>query len=374
MTTAIIDQPQLASYLINTRVYGYVVPATGQLQTTMTYEVQGDQGTLMMAVVIGPEGPAGADMFLLNLQTSAVEDPGDLPQNLGNTKADIGKTWMFDDIAANGDIIGSSAYVWYGTSYRRMMFGEPGPPGPVPVINPSVTLVDPTTQTSSVTIPTGTNPYTPAMNFSLAAPAGPQGPAMAMATCPDVDLVTNPPQAGDVLGTTGRKTPDGNYTIWEPVNINQLLPSPFSMPESSFSSFSGISARAAIGSFAIAQQPWPWTPVVWGHIGAFGVELSANPLLIGCEVRLGDPTTGQLIGRGFGNSLGEVNIMPHYSDPNQPGSAITPANTMGVVPANHSNPAEGTIYVSLYNDGEIGLYMFHPTDAQLFIMLVPVTT
>jgi hypothetical protein len=94
--------------------------------------------------------------------------------------------------------------------------------------------------------------------------------------------------------------------------------------------------------------------------------------MIGCEVLLGNPTTGQTIGRGFGNSLGEVNIMPHYSSPGSPSVAITPTNGVAVCPANHTNPAQGTIYVNLYNDGQIGLYSFSPTDAQLFIMLVPV--
>lgn len=482
MSAPVGDQTLLQSYLINTRVYGYVIPATGQQQFTATYEIQGDQGTLTMAVVIGPEGPAGADMFALRLQTDAVDDPADLPQTLTNTSADIGKMWMFDDIDALGDIIGSSAYVWYGTSYRRMMFGQPGPPGPAPIITPSVDLI-PYPGTSYVTIDEA-NPYFPNMDFHLSVPPGPEGPAPSLALCPDVDFDTNAPVPGDVLGFTGRyytatlppptnlvdtvsssggslaagtyywvvttttslgestvsnevtattggsssrvllewdavsgaggykvyrgtsaggenklvgtvaagtlsyldsggtgttATPPGvngaaiNYPIWVPVAVTQLLPRPYSMPEAAFTAFSGISQRASIGSFSIPPQSFPWTPIVWGHIGAFGIELSANPLMIGCEVRLGDPTSGELIGRGFGNTLGEVNIMPHYSTPSTPGTAITPTNDTAVVPANHSNPAEGTVYVNLFNDGEIGLYLFQPTDAQLFIMLLPVT-
>jgi hypothetical protein len=42
------------------------------------------------------------------------------------------------------------------------------------------------------------------------------------------------------------------------------------------------------------------------------------------------------------------------------------------VPANHSSPAEGTIYVNLYNDGNLGLYQFSPTDAQIMLLLMPV--
>jgi len=45
---------------------------------------------------------------------------------------------------------------------------------------------------------------------------------------------------------------------------------------------------------------------------------------------------------------------------------------MAVVPANHSSPAQGTIYISLYNDGNIGVYQFSPTDAQIMVFVMPV--
>lgn len=366
---AIGDTSFLQDYLINTRVYGVVVPPGQPPEFLATYEIQGDQGTLLIAVAIGPEGPAGANMFAMTLINDSTDNVADLPQTLTNTIADIGKYWVIDDVDANGDIIGASLYVWYGTTWRRLMLGSPGPPGPVPIITPNMTVLPPN-ENSEVT--EGGTPWEPTLNFSLSLPAGQQGPAAALALCPDVDFTSNPPEPGDVLGFSGTTADDGN-PLWVPVSISQLIPAPFSMPESAFTSFAGISAAAAIGSFAIPPQPFPWTPIVWGHIGAFGVELSANPLMIGCQVLLGDPTTGASIGRGFGNSLGEVNIMPHYSSPGSPGTAITPDNGTAVVPANHSNPAQGTIYVNLYNDGEIGLYTFSPTDAQLFIMLVPVT-
>ena len=244
------------------------------------------------------------------------------------------------------------------------------PPGPVPIITPSVELVDPNVQSSGV-VPGGT-PLYPTQLFQLAVPPGPTGPGAAMAVAPDVDL-SSVPVPGDVLGFTGRYTTDGNhYPIWVPVSISQLIPSPYSMPESAFTSFSGLSQRAAIGSFVIPPQPFAWTPIIWGHIGAFGLELSTSPLMIGCEVRLGDPTAGTLIARGFGNSLGEVNIMPHYSDPNNQSTAITPENGVAAVPGNHTSPAQGTIYVNLYNDGEIGIYQFNNTDAQIYVQVTPV--
>jgi hypothetical protein len=369
-STAFGDSTFLANYLINTKVYAVVIEDGADQEFIATFEVQGDQGALTMAAIIGPRGPAGIDMFVLHLQTDGVDGPSELPQSPVMQPTDLGKFWVFDDVDGEGNVIGSSGYIWYGDSYRRIMMGTPGPPGPVPIITPSVALVDPATHNSEVT-PGGT-PLFPTMAFELAVEAGEQGPGAAIAVAPDVDLSVEP-VAGDVLGFTGRYTTDGNhYPIWVPVSISQLIPSPYSMPENAFTSFSGISQRAAIGSFQLPAQAFPWTPIIWGHIGAFGLELSANPLMIGCEVLLGNPTTGQQVARGFGNTLGEVNIMPHYSTPGTPTRAITPTNSLAVVPANHANPAQATIYVNLFNDGATGIYSFSPTDAQVFVMVVPV--
>lgn len=368
--TAVGDSTYLTNYLINSRIYGVVVPPGEDPEFWATYEIQGDQGTLFMAAVIGPDGAAGSDSFALTLQTDAYNNPSQLPQVLTNTAADIGKFWVMDDVDSSGNIVGSSMYVWYGTSYRRLMLGSPGPPGPIPIITPSVEMGP---ANSAPTVTTGGTPKFPTWKMKLPAVPGPTGPAAALALAPDVDLTTNVPVAGDVLGFTGRYTTDTPpRPIWIPVSVSQLIPSPYSMPENSFTGFSGISQRAAIGSFSIPPQPFPWTPIVWGHIGAFGLELSVSPMTIGCQVLLGSATTGQQIARGYGNSLGEVNIMPHYSTPTTPGRALTPTNGTAVVPANHSNPAQGTIYVSLYNDGAIGLYQFSPEDAQIFVMVMPV--
>jgi hypothetical protein len=487
MTTATIgDTTFLANYLINTKLYAVVMPpnpegTASDQEFVATFEVQADQGTLTMAAIIGPRGPQGIDMFILHLVTDTLDDPADLPQPPVMTPNDKGKFWVFDDVDGQGNIIGSSGYIWYGDSYKRIQLGTPGPPGPIPIITPSVELV-PNGEGSQV-VPGGTALY-PTQHFELDVPPGPTGPGAAIALSPDVDLQTVAPETGDLLGFTGRFTtglylpPPGplgvgiagtggtlpagptywvltavnangettvsneasatltgansvahltwpsiplatnyklyrgtapgqenvlaatipagsstytdtgsgttaatppntntaqqNFPIWVPVSIGTLIPQPYSMPENAFSSFSGISQRAAIGSFALPAQPFPWTPIVWGHIGAFGIELSANPLMIGCEVLLGDPQTGVQIARGFGNTLGEVNIMPHYSTPNTPGDAITPTNGLGAVPANHTNAAQGTIYINLYNDGAEGIYSFNPIDAQVFVAIIPV--
>jgi hypothetical protein len=473
------DESYLASYLVGTYLFGSVIPPESTSPFGATYEIYSDIGAMVMPAVVGGQGPPGPAAFALRLQTDmTIDTPSELPETLGNTVADIGKFWLMDDVAASGAIIGASAYVWYGSSWRRVMLGSPGPPGPCPIITPTVAVIPPD---SSSDVITGGTPLEPTWHMDLAIPLGPVGPSAALYSCPDVDLTTNPPEPGDVLGYTGRTvslglappsgltavasstggslaantyeyvvttispagesipgaavsittsgtngsgvlswnpvpsatgyhiyrtTTPGTYTtragavssgsttnftdtggagvsasppssggalvtypLWVPVSISQLIPSPYSMPENAFTSFSGISQRAAIGSFQIPPQPFPYTPICWGHVGAFGVELTPNPLTVGCEILLNDPTAGQLIARGFGNTLGEVNIMPHYSTPNSPSDALNPTNGMAVVPLNTA----AVIYVNLYNDGAIGLYQFNPTDAQVFVQVTPVS-
>jgi hypothetical protein len=117
----------------------------------------------------------------------------------------------------------------------------------------------------------------------------------------------------------------------------------------------------------VPPLPFRYTPVVWGHIGAGGVSLSARPLKIGCEVRMDTPVTGELVARGLGNSLGEVNIMPHYSHSRNQAATITAENRRALVQEGETL----TIYVNLWNEGLLGTYDFDPKNAQLFVLALP---
>src|SRR6185312_15522196 len=209
----------------------------------------------------------------------------------------------------------------------------------------------------------------PTWEFMVPAPEGAPGPVGPLYGFPDVDVISTPPVADDLLAFTGTFTDDG-AAVWEPFNIAQLAPKTYSMPETAFSSYTGFSQQAAIGSFPVPAQPFPWQPIVWGHIGGAGVRLSAHPFLIGCQVLLGDATTGLQVARGLGNGLGEVNIMPHYSSLKNPKTAISPRTRTNVVPAFHTGNA-GTLFINLWYDGQLGAYNFSPSDAQLFVMVLP---
>jgi hypothetical protein len=362
-TPGIGDQVYLGTFLVNTHVYGVVTPPDTPDQFSATFEIMGDQGTLMTNALIGPKGDPGQNAFALRLQKDNIDDPANLPTTLTNTDADVGKYWMIDDVDSDGNIIGSSAYIWYGASWRRMMMGTPGPPGPVPIITPSVVLLDPNgAENTNVHVDGST--LQPSWTLRLKVPQGPAGPpGSALSSAGDVDFTTKAPALGDVLQFNGTK--------WVPASLENLIPKPYSVPESAFTAYSGLSQRATIGTFAIPPQPFDWVPIVFGQLGAWGLELSTSPLTIGAEVRVGDPVTGTLVGRGFGNSFGEVNIFPHFSSPTTPTVALTPTNGLAKVPKNNSNPATSTVYINLYNDGIAGVYQFTPTDAQLFVFCLP---
>lgn len=352
--------------------YGVVTDPSTPDQFAASMELSGDQGVVTMPVLAGERGPAGQPCFALRLQTDmSVNDPSDFPKNLTNTVADIGKYYILDDVDNEGHIIGSSAYVWFGTAWRRLQMGSPGPPGPVPIITPSVELVQPG---SGSTVVTSGSAWQPSWHLKLDVPEGPPGPSATINSAPDTDFQTRTPQPGDVLGFTGKYTRGGD-PVWVPVSISSLIPSPFSVPQSSFQAYGGLATNSQdvpIGNFALPPQPFPWTPIVWGHFKVSGLQFDKDPLLIGAEVRLGS-INGAVVGRGYGGPFSSTNVMPHYSTPQTPSTAISPGNGRAVVPAYHSNPAQGTLYVSLINEGvAIGQYTFDPEDAQLFVLVVPI--
>ncbi|QBP29683.1 hypothetical protein SEA_TYPHA_26 [Mycobacterium phage Typha] len=265
-------------------------------------------------------------------------------------------------------LTGSRAYIWFGDHYKVLMMGSQGPVGPVPAITWRVELLDPDGSVDSYMQQTGTM-LAPTVTAYLKVPRGPQGPATNLGNAPDVDLST-PPSIGQVLGFAGNYTGSGD-PIFEPISVGAIVPRPYIVPEAAFNNFEGLSTRAPIGSFAVPAQDFPWKPVVFGKIRATGLELDSDPLIIGCEVRLGHPTTGQLVARGFGNVSSWTILTPHTSTPSSPSDAMTPDNDTGLVPANHTGN-DGTLYINLYNDGLTGVYLFNKQNAQLFVQVTPV--
>lgn len=374
MTLPLGQLVYVTSVSANIHVYAVMTDGATPNLNTITVQVSGDDATAIVPAIQGQPGPSGVSQFALKVQPDIIANPSDLPDTLTDSEDDFGKYWLLIVYDQYGNPVSSAAYVWWGSFYRVVPFGTQGPPGPVPNINPQVVLIDPS-ETSYV-VNSGTI-STPTWTFYIAAPAGPQGPAGSIAGSPDVDETT-PPTVGQVLGFNGKY--NLGLPVWEPLNIGAINPQPYTVPESAFTGYSGISStNQTVCTFAIPANPWAWKPIVFGQIEVFGVTLSTTPLLIGVEVLLGDPSSGQLVATGYGNAIsGVVEIFPQTSTAEGHASsglntAMTPTNSTALVPANHTG-TKGTLYVNLVNRGYAGVYNFSPKNSQLFILVCPAQT
>jgi hypothetical protein len=373
MTTPVVqlsvgDTVPLGTILANVRLMGIVTDPTTPNMVAGTLEMFGDQGVLTVPVLQGPPGVQGAPQFALMFQNDNLSAPADLPNDLTNTDADIGKYWIFATVDSNGNITGTTAYIWYGTEYRQLPMGSQGPPGPYPVITPVVDLID-SDLTSYVTVSGPTS--NPQWQLNLAVPAGPPGPSASLSACPDVNLST-PPSLGQVLGFNGQYTLTG-APIFQPMDIGDIMPRPYTIPESAFTSYSGISSSTqTICTWQAPAQQWPWQPWVSGQVQGLegSLDISFNPSLIGVEVRLNDPNTGPLLASGVGNSDGSVTFIPHTSTPGSPSTAMSPTNGYAQVAAGTAP----TIYVNLVNEGLATIFNYTSAGSQMGMVAYPVGT
>ena len=327
-----------------------------------SFELSGTDGAIILDAIQGEQGPPGQAADIVKMQyEDNFTDPSQLPTNLLNNDLDIGRAWW----------IGNIIYMWSGTSWVTKQMGVPGPPGPVPNIAFAGQLVPSGIPGTSLVQPIEVQMFGTALNptvlikFDHDSIQGPQGDAGLIMEAADYDGTTYP-----VDGQT--LTWRAQERKWGPGEMDALVPQFYSMPEANFNSVHGLGTSQLIGSFQVPPQPFAWKPMVFGHIKGTGIDLTANPLIVGCEVTLGDPVSGQLVGRGFGNSSTYANIVPHFSRPTDKSTAVTPANGVALVPAYHTG-TQGTLYVSAWNDGATGSWSFQSKDAQLTIMVVPVS-
>jgi hypothetical protein len=482
------DTVPIGNILLNMFLMGLVTDPNNPNMFAATMQAYQRQGLLTVPVLQGVKGDPGEPSFALHWVNDAKTDPSQLPTDLGNSVADLGKFWIFGVQDELGNTVATTMYVWWGTTigWRQLPVGAPGPPGAYPVITPHIVLE----AQGSGNGPGGVDSWIhvdgsvaqPQFIFHIAAPEGLTGPSAALGSCPDVDFQTRAPQAGDILVCTARKTPgaptalgvvghttggtipagtyfykviatmpnaktlpgnevsvvntgstSSNTLTWTaPANqgatgyeiyrgtaigaenklvgivnsgetttfldtntgvVNASLPTEgvvagrpiwvaqpqvdkfpyiYTLPEGSFTSAGGIGGSVfTIGNFPVPAVPWKWKPYIIGQVSCFGLNISFSPLLIGVEVRLGDPLTGQIVARGFGNSLGYVTFIPHTSSPENPTTAMTPTNGVGLVQANHTG-TQGTLYFNLINQGMAGLFDFDAANAGVSIIQAPV--
>lgn len=365
ITPQLGDSVFLKTVTANLNIFGVISDLDTPDQVSATLELFGGNGQMSLAALMGPAGPAGTNAPLPKLQPNTLLEPDDLPQNLTADDVDAGKYWIIEDRDPQGNVTGSKAYMWNRDHYQAFMMGSEGPAGPVPAITPNVVLLNPDDPnlTSHITV-TGDD-FHPTWTLYLKAPRGPMGPQATISGASDFDG-TIAPEVGDVPTYTASGK-------WKPTPLAGL-PSVkwWTVPESNFTNGKAInSTRFPIGSFTLPALDWDCKLHVTGKVHAVGIELDSTPLLIGCEVRLGNPNTGQVIARGYGNITGYTYLEPGASTAQSPNTAITPDNEVGLIPA-HTTGTASTIYVNLFNDGLSAIYDFDRAGASLSVMAVPV--
>jgi hypothetical protein len=343
----------LGSILTNVHLWGIISDHDTPTMMAGSFEILGNDGAITLDALVGPQGRPGDNAPIVKMQWNSITDPEDLPQNLTDDELDVGKAWW----------IGNQVYVWDGEQYRIRAMGTQGPPGPVPNIHPTFELLDPDdSDLENEIIVTGTA-LNPNWHFKGKFPRGPQGENATIRDATDYDD-TEAPEIGEAIVWNGQN--------FQAQPIGNIMPRLYSLPESGFTNFTGITTRQQIGQIVIPPQEFSWVPKVMGHIRAVGVEGDADPFILGCEVRLGHPTSGVLVGRGFGNISTWTTIVPHFSSPQSGSTAVTPENGHAVVPANSTGQAT-TLYVNLFNDGFAGVYNFNKNNAQLTVEVIPVS-
>lgn len=342
------DPVYLGSFLANTHWYGVVGDGETPAMQVATMEAVSQDAVICLDALKGEKGDDGKPADIVKMQwDSTITNASQLPTNL-NTTTDVGKAWW----------IGNLVYAWTGSHFVAKAMGSPGQPGETPHITVTTELLAP--GSTSTVVQSGTS-LNPVLNFKIAAPRGPAGPAASITAAQDYDN-TLPPTAGQV------PTWNGTKNKWEPSDFAARHPRLYSVPESAFSNANTLATNVTILSYTVPAQDYDWVPHVTGHFKAFGLELlDSDPLTIGSEVRLGDPNSGQLIGRGFGNITGWSHITPHFSSAGNSSMTVAPDNGVAMVSA--GQPA--VISVRLVNDGMIGYYQFDKAGAQLTILTVP---
>lgn len=325
-----------------------------------TMEMVDGKAVITTTVLIGPRGFPGKNAPMVDLEWP-------IPLNeLG--EIDLPTDW--DETKKNhGFLFGGLVYVWDGVADFHT--AQPGPTGATGA-TPNITLAYETIPMSERTPEviaagdqverggTDENPFYLIRSLSPQGPQGEMGP---------VEQLTNyNPRVATGGKTAGKTLTVGTDGDWGPEDVAAKTVIFGTIPEAAFTNFNGSAQRAPILSYTLPVIDQDVVIRVGGHFKAFGVEvLDSDPLTIGSEVRLGDPLSGQLIGRGKGTTIGWSFINPHFSEPGSPTVAAAPDNGIGLIPAGTA----GVINVALVNDGLFGAYIFNKTDAQLDYMLIP---
>lgn len=349
------DAVRLWQGLVSMTWFGLIADSDTPPMNAATMEVADGEAVITTDVLVGPQGAAGKNAPIVELEWPA-------PSNAANLPTD----WP-QEMKNHGYWIDGLVYVWTGTSWASALPGPAGPVGATPqltVTAETIPLAERGPGVTDETIQTGTS-LNPHLHLRLLAPQGPQGPSTNIAAAPDYDNAVEA-EVGDVLTVL-------NNGKWGPSEVSLKHPHMYSIPEQAFSNKRLSLNKFVLLSTVIEAQDFDWIPYVTGHFRIYGVELDTDPLTVGTEVRLtstygvDDPTAGVLIGRSHGNNSTWSTIVPHFSEPGNPTGATAPGNGVGMVRAGE----DAMININVSNDGLFGTYIFNRTGAQFTVLTIP---
>lgn len=119
-----------------------------------------NQAVLTVKVLRGPPGNPGNDAFSLHFVNKVITNLRQLPTDLGDTKADLGRFYVFPIVDPNSGVtVATTIYVWTGATpenggtlagiaglakgWVQLPVGSPGQPGPYPAIAPRLVTTAP---------------------------------------------------------------------------------------------------------------------------------------------------------------------------------------------------------------------------------------
>lgn len=324
-----------------------------------TMEMVDGQAVITTTVLIGPRGFPGKNAAIVELHWP-------VPLNEDN-EIELPTDWGADK-KNHGFLHNGLVYVWDGVNdFHIGLAGPQGRTGATPNITFEYETIPMSERTPEVIaagdqVQRGGTPENPFIKIRALSPQGPQGEMGPVEQLTNYD--PNSAAGGKSFGKALTVLANGK---WGPSDLAAQRVVFGTIPEAAFSNFTGLAQRAPILSYGLPILDYDVVLRVAGHFKSFGVELDSDPLMIGCEVRLGDPLSGQLIGRGKGNNSSWTQVGPHFSSPQNDTVAAAPDNGVGLIPAG----TQGIIHVALVNDGLFGAYIFNKRDSQLDYMLIP---
>ena len=345
----------LGDVLLKCAVYGLATPPGEPPLQMAQLSIVGSDAVLGIPVLQGNPGIPGPAATPFKWQFPSLSSTAELPDDLVDSSTDRGKAWVINDGAGTADI----AY-WTGVDFSYFMnaFG-PGLPGPTPQVSATGEVV---AEGDPFEVAISGSAENPNLHFKIPGTPGPPGD-------------TGP---WDLFDNEAARAA-GDVPVWDAI-AEEFVPGPptgagrvqrYTQPEGLFNAYSGSNASALITAMTLPTLPYANHIDIGGHVRVG--QNSFSSARVALMARIGDPTSGQLIGRALGVTSGPLILGPHYSSQasGQTAVASSPTSMVGVLPANATGSA-ATIYVTAVRDQGSGGWFADAVDAQLDVTLIPV--